>query len=57
MYMLGVTDFDPKRTISKIRVHAGLYLDIMDSDQSPIAASSTRISADRNGKTKKVIVK
>ena len=47
--MLGVTDFDPTGTISKIRVHASLYLDIMDSDRSPIAAYSTRISADRHG--------
>ena len=33
--MLSVTDFDPKGTISEVRVHAGLYLDILDADQSP----------------------
>ena len=35
--MLSVTDFDPKGTISEIRVHAGLYLDILDAAQSPNA--------------------
>ena len=35
--MLSVTDFDPKGTISEVRVHAGLYLDILDADQSPNA--------------------
>ena len=35
IYMLSVTDFDPKGTISEIRVHAGLYLDILDADRSP----------------------
>ena len=35
--MLSVTDFDPKGTISKVRVHAGLYLDILDADRSPNA--------------------
>ena len=37
--MRSVTDFDPKGTISEVRVHAGLYLDIMDADRSPNAVS------------------
>ena len=37
--MLSVTDFDPKGTISKVRVHAGLYLDILDADRSPNAVT------------------
>ena len=37
IYMLSVTDFDPKGTISEVRVHAGLYLDILDADRSPNA--------------------
>ena len=35
--MLNFTDFDPKVTISEVRVHAGLYLDILDADRSPNA--------------------
>ena len=35
--MLSVTDFDPKGTISEVRVHAGLYLDLLDADRSPNA--------------------
>ena len=35
--MLSVMDFDPKGTISEVRVHAGLYLDILDADRSPNA--------------------
>ena len=35
--MLSVTDFNPKGIISKVRVHAGLYLDILDADRSPNA--------------------
>ena len=35
--MLSVTDFDPKGTISEVRVHAGLCLDILDPDRSPNA--------------------
>ena len=35
--MLSVTDFDPKGTISEVRVHAGLYLDILDADRLPNA--------------------
>ena len=35
--MLSVTDFDPKRTISEVRVHAGLNFDILDADRSPNA--------------------
>ena len=35
--MLSVTDFDPKGTISEVRVHAGLYLDILVADRSPNA--------------------
>ena len=33
IYMLSVMDFDPKGTISGVRVHAGpgLYLDILDA--------------------------
>ena len=34
--MLSVTDFDPKGTIPEVRVHAGLHLDIVDADQSPM---------------------
>ena len=39
--MRSVTDFDPKGTISEVRVHAaaGLYLDILDADRSPNAVS------------------
>ena len=37
--MSSVTDFDPKGTISEVRVHAGLYLDIPDADRSPNAVS------------------
>ena len=35
--MRSVTDFDPKGTISEVRVHARLYmyLDILDADRSP----------------------
>ena len=33
--MLSVTDFDPKKTISEVIVHAGLYLDTLDADRSP----------------------
>ena len=39
IYILSVTDFDPKGTISEVRVHAGLYLDILDADRSPNAVS------------------
>ena len=35
--MLSVTDFDPKGIISEVRVHAELYLDILDADRSPNA--------------------
>ena len=35
--MLNVTDFDPKGTISEVRVHAGLNLDVPDADRSPNA--------------------
>ena len=34
-----VTDFDPKGIISGVRVHAGLYLDMLDADRSPNAVS------------------
>ena len=37
--MLSVTDFDPKRIISGVRVQAGLYLDMLDADRSPNAVS------------------
>ena len=37
--MRSVTDFDPKGTISEVRVHAGPYLDILDADRSPNAVS------------------
>ena len=39
IYMRRVTDFDPKGTISEVRIHAGLYLDILDADRSPNAVS------------------
>ena len=32
-----IMDFDPKGIISEVRVHAGLYLDILDADRSPNA--------------------
>ena len=35
--MRSVTPFDPKGIISEVRVHAGLYLDILDADRSPNA--------------------
>ena len=36
--MLSVTDFDPKdHHFRGVRVHAGLYLDILDADRSPKA--------------------
>ena len=35
IYMRSVTDFNPKGTISEVRVYAGLYLDILDADRSP----------------------
>ena len=35
--MLSVTDFDPKGTISEVRVHTGLYLDMLDAARSPNA--------------------
>ena len=37
--MLSVTDFDPKGIISGVRVHARLYLDMLDADRSPNAVS------------------
>ena len=37
--MLSVTDFDPKGTISEVRLHGGLYLDILDADRSPNAVT------------------
>ena len=35
--MISVTDFDPKGTVSEVRVHGGLHLDILNADQSPNA--------------------
>ena len=35
--MISLTDFYPKGTISEVRVHAGIFLDILDADQSPNA--------------------
>ena len=37
--MLSVTDFVPKGIISGVRVHAGLYLDMLDADRLPNAVS------------------
>ena len=37
--MPSVTDFDPKGTISEVRVHAGVYLDILHADRSPITVT------------------
>ena len=37
--MLSLTGFDTKGNISEVRVHAGLYLDIMDADRSPNAVT------------------
>ena len=42
IFMLSITDFDPKGTISEVRVHAGLYLDILYAGWSPNAADSPR---------------
>ena len=39
IYMLSVTDFDPKGTISEVRVHAWPHLNILDTDRSPNADS------------------
>ena len=39
VYMLSVTDFNPKGTISEVRVHAGAYLDKLDADRLPNADS------------------
>ena len=33
--MLSVTDFVPKGIISRVRVQAGLHLDMLDADRSP----------------------
>ena len=35
--MLSVTYSDPKATISGVRVHAVVYLDILDANRSPNA--------------------
>ena len=48
LYMLSVMGFDQKGTISKVRVHVGLYLDILKADRSPNAADSPRSSPDRS---------
>ena len=32
IYMLSITDFDPKGTVSEVRVHTGPHLDIVDAD-------------------------
>ena len=37
IYMSCVTDFDPKETISEVRVDAGPLLDILDADRLPNA--------------------
>ena len=43
IYMLSVTDFEPTRTISEVRVRAGPPLDILrDADRSPNADSPRR---------------
>ena len=34
MLTCSVTEFDPKGTIPDVRVHAGLYLDILDAERS-----------------------
>ena len=39
IYVLSVTDFDPKGTISEVKVHASANLDIVDAGRSPIADS------------------
>ena len=40
--MLSATDYDSEGTISEVRVHAGLDLDILDADRSP---STVRVHA------------
>ena len=35
--MLSVKDFDPKGTISEVRVLTGLNVDILEADRSPNA--------------------
>ena len=47
IYTLSVMDFDPNGTISEVRVHVGLYLDILDADRLPNAADSPRSSRNR----------
>ena len=51
--MLGVTDFDPKGTISEVRVHARLYLEMLDADRSPNAvrvhAGTTQVDFEVHG--------
>ena len=42
--MLSVTDFDPKGTISEVRVHDRLYLDTLDADRSPLEMQSDFMS-------------
>ena len=37
IYVLSVTDFHPKGTISEVRVHGGPYLDKLDAGRSPNA--------------------
>ena len=46
IYILSGTDFDPKGTISEVRVYARPHLDILDADRSP-NADSPRSSQNR----------
>ena len=41
--MLSITDFNPKETIYEVRVHGGLYLDILDADRS---SNAVRVHAE-----------
>ena len=41
--MLSVTDFDPRGTISEVRVHAGPHLDTLDAGRSPNAAGTAQV--------------
>ena len=63
IYKLSVTDFDPKGTISEVRVHAKLYLGTRCWSIAKYSRISTKFSSlssrsfDHRGKTKKETVK
>ena len=59
IYMLSVTDINPKRTISELRVHAGAKFGHTGCWSIAKCRFSTKLSKsfDHHGKTKKEIVK